>query len=120
VADFDSTVAALRKWTRGHDPHVRAAVELLAWHEAWLRRRDFTSACVHRDEDGTAWIRWDEAREFAVSGRAVASTSEMSVLDLAVAIGSNQYKLSHMGDAHARAIVKAFADALGVEVAGRD
>ena len=119
MADFDSTVKALRKWTRGHDPHVRAAVELLVWHEAWLRRADFTRACVFRDDDGAAWIGWIEAREFASSGRARASTSETAVLELAVAIGSNQYKLSHMGDAHAKAIVKAFADALGAEVPGR-
>jgi hypothetical protein len=30
-----------------------------------------------------------------------------------VAIGENRYKLSVMGDAHAKAIVRAFAQALG-------
>lgn len=117
MPDFDSTLAALRKWTRDNDPHVRAAVELLAWHEHWLRRADFSRACVSRDSDGTAWISWMQARDF-IATQPRASTSEMAVLELAIAIGSNQYKLSYMGEAHARAIVKAFADALGVE-AGR-
>jgi hypothetical protein len=27
-------IAGLRAWTRGHDPHVRAAVELLIEHDS--------------------------------------------------------------------------------------
>ena len=50
-------VAGLRVWTRGHDAHVRAAVELLIGHVVWLRRTEFRSACVHLDRGaGDAWI----------------------------------------------------------------
>lgn len=119
AADFDTLVAGLRAWTKNHDPHVRAAVDLLIWHEHWLRRRDFTSACVNRDSDGTAWISWTHARDF-INSEPRASTSELAVLELAAAIGSNRYKLSHMGTAHAEAITRAFATALGTEAMLRD
>lgn len=123
MADFDTLAAGLRRWTRDNDPHVRAAVELLIWHETWIRRADFANAAVYWDGSrgtgktrGVAWIKWSDAREFADSGPR-ASTSEIAVLDLAVAIGENRYKLSQMGHAHARAIVTAFARALDVDLA---
>ncbi len=105
-------VAALRTWTRGHDPHVRAAVELLIEHDFWLRRPDFTRACVH-SRRGEAWIDWRAARAFVDAG-SVASTSEMAILDLAVALGENRYRLSIMGDTHSRWIATAVARAVGV------
>ena len=105
-------IAGLRAWTRGHDPHVRAAVELLIEHDVWLRRGDFTRACV-RSRGGEAWIDWQAARAFTDAGTA-ASTSEMAVLDLAVALGENRYRLSIMGDGNARAIATAVAIAVGV------
>jgi hypothetical protein len=104
--------AALRAWTRHHDPHVRAAVELLIEHDLWLRRADFTRACVRRDRR-EAWIDWRAARAFVDAG-SVASTSEMAVLDLAVALGENRYRLSIMGAANSRSIATAVARAVGV------
>jgi hypothetical protein len=114
MSNFDTMVRALRRWTHNHDPHVRAAVELLIWHEHWLRRPDFTRACIRDDTaiDGSAWIHWRQAREFFDSGPR-GSSSEMAILDLAVALGENRYRLSIMGDAHTRAIVQAVARALG-------
>jgi hypothetical protein len=114
MSDFDTTVRALRSWTRNHDPHVRAAVELLIWHEHWIRRQDFQRACMHDDTaiDGSAWIHWRQAREFVDSGPR-GSSSELAVLDLAVALGENRYRLSIMGAAHSSAIVQAVARALG-------
>ena len=118
MSDYDELVTGLRAWTKDHDPHVRAAVDLLIWKESWLRRGSFVRACVSWDSDGLAWINWDKARKFADSKAAFpASTSELAILDLAVAIGENRYKLSIMGDAHAKAIVRAFACALGEEPA---
>jgi hypothetical protein len=110
--DFDGTVKGLRAWTKDHDPHVRAAVELLCWHETWLRRRDFCKAVLDYGGHGSIRIGWAEAREFAGT-IAHASTSEMAILDLAIAIGEDRYRLRIMGDAHAKAIVRAFASALG-------
>ncbi len=107
----DALTAALRAWTRDHDPHVRAAVELLIGHETWIRRADFQQACVERDSR-EAWINWRKAREFVDSG-SVASTSEMAVLDLAVALGENRFKFSIMGPANSRMIAQAVARALG-------
>jgi hypothetical protein len=114
MPDFDTTVAALRYWTATRDLHVRAAVELLIWHEHWIRRQSFQQACIHDDSaiDGSMWINWRQAREFFDSGPR-GSSSELAILDLAVALGENRYRLSIMGDAHSRTIVQAVACALG-------
>jgi hypothetical protein len=111
MSDFETTVRALRRWTHNHDPHIRAAVELLIEHETWIRRADFQRACIERDSR-EAWIHWRKAREFVDSG-SVASTTEMAVLDLAVAIGENRYKFSIMGPANSRMSAQAVARALG-------
>jgi hypothetical protein len=111
MSDFDTTVAALHRWTHNHDPHVRAAVELLIEHEAWIRRADFRRAAIERNAR-EAWINWRKAREFADADPR-ASTSEMAVLDLAVAIGENRYRFSIMGPANSRMIAQAVARALG-------
>jgi hypothetical protein len=104
-------VQALRAWTRHHDPHVRAAVGLLIEHAFWLRRPDFTLACVHYDRRQPC-IDWQAARAFADAGPG-ASTSELAILDLAVALGENRYRLSVMGAANSRAIAAAVARAVG-------
>ena len=97
---------------RGHDPHVRAAVELLIEHDFWLRRADFTRACIFRS-GREAYVNWVAARAF-MDAWMVASTSEMAILDLAVALGENRYRLSIMGAANARSIATAVARAAGV------
>ena len=110
--DWNSVlVAGLRAWTRHHDPHVRAAVGLLIEHDFWLRRPDFARACVHRG-GGQAWIDWQTARAFTDAGPG-ASTSELAILDLAVALGENRFRLSVMGAANSRAIATAIARAVG-------
>jgi hypothetical protein len=103
--------AALTAWTRRHDPHVCAAVGLLIEHDFWLRRPDFTRACVHRD-GREAWIDWQAARAFADAGPG-ASSSQLAMLDLAVALGENRYRLSIMGAANSCAIATAVARAVG-------
>ena len=105
-------ISALRRWIRGHDPHVSAAVELLIDHDFWLRRPDFTRACIFRS-GREAYVNWVAARAFVDAG-SVASTSEMAILDLAVALGENRYRLSIMGDTHSRWIATAVARAVGV------
>jgi hypothetical protein len=113
MADTETLIKALRAWTREHDAHVRAAVELIIWHGFWLRRQDFVKAAVHRSRY-EATIDWGTAREFVDAG-ARASTSEMAILDLAVALGENRYHLSIMGHAHSKAIARAVARAIGEE-----
>ncbi len=111
MSDFDTTVRVLRRWIAHHDPHVRAAVELLIEHETWIRRAGFQRACVERNAR-EAWINWRKAREFVNAGSA-ASATEMAVLDLAVALGENRFKFSIMGPANSRMIAQAVARALG-------
>lgn len=115
MRDFDATVAGLRKWTESHDPHVRAAVELLIDDGRWLRRRDFTSECVRREPSGEVWISWLHARDFIAANRAEASRTEMAFLELAVALARDTYRFNHMDDDQARQVVTAFAAALGME-----
>jgi hypothetical protein len=111
----DDLTEGLRAWTAHHDPHVRAAVELIIWHDFWTRRNDFREACIIVTPAGPyVVIDWSKAREFADSGPR-ASTSELAILDLAVALGENRYKLSMMGNAHARAIADAVTAACAVD-----
>jgi hypothetical protein len=117
VSAPDVMITELRAWTRHHDAHIRAAVELLIDHGTWPRRPDFTRACVHRDRR-QAWIDWAAARAFADAG-AVASTSEIAILDLAVALGENRYRLSIMGSANSRLIATAVTRAGGVTPVSR-
>jgi hypothetical protein len=113
MPDFDTTVHALSRWAAAMDASDRAAVDLLAWHEYWLRRADFTAAAVESRGVHLA-IDWRAAREFAES-RPGASTSEMAILDLAVTLAEDRFRFRIMGDAHARAIVRAVAAALAMD-----
>lgn len=114
MTDIDETVKGLRKWAATMDDRHGAALELLCWHDFWLRRADFREACVARVSGDTV-IRWREARELA-EGQPRCSTSEETVLRLAVAIGLDDFGLSGLGHAHRRAVVRAFATAAGVDV----
>ncbi|RTL61604.1 MAG: hypothetical protein EKK42_34525 [Pseudonocardiaceae bacterium] len=110
----ESAAVGLRRWARGHDPHVQAAVGLLIAHETWLHRNDFRTTCVDRDRDGTCWIDWADARRLFDAGRfAKASSTEIAMLDLVIALGADRYRLSQMDDAQARLITESVAAALG-------
>lgn len=115
---FEDLVAGLRGWATDQAPHVRAAVELLSWHETWLRRRTFRETCIsHRG--GQIAVRWRDARTF--SDRVTtgglnaprASSSEAAILDLAVALGEDRFGLGNFGHAHRREAARAFAAACG-------
>jgi hypothetical protein len=114
---FEDRVKGLRGWPNYDGPHDRAAVELLIWHESWLRRADFTEACVVQLAAGlVARVDWFKAERFAATVR-IASSSERAILDLAVWLadrGDNWLKFR--GDAHARAVVTAIAAAMDVDI----
>ena len=115
-ASSASAAAGLRRWTRGHDLHVKAAVGLLIAQETWLRRSEFRAGCVERDGDGTCWIDWDDAREAFDAGRfATASSSEAALLDLVIALGEDRYRFSSMDGVQARMVAEAVAAAVGVD-----
>jgi hypothetical protein len=118
---FEDLAAGLRGWARGRTAHEQAAVELLIWHETWLRRPDFKGACITQKAPRlVARIDWYEAREFIDWGYArrgeqpvPASSSQRRVLDLAVALGEDRFGLGGLGYAHKRAVAQAFAAACG-------
>ncbi len=106
-------VAGLRAWTRTHDAHVRAAVELLIGHNTWLRRIEFR-AFLHADSTGEVWINWCAARDaFDAGAFDRSSSTELAVLDLALALATNHYRLSSMGPANAALIATAVTAAVG-------
>src|SRR6266567_1028711 len=112
---LEDRITGLRGWVREHDAHERAAVELLIWHDFWLRRADFTEACILQLAPGlVAIIDWDKARRF-YDAAPLASSSERKILDLVIALGGREYPwLAGMGRAHARAIANAVTAALGL------
>ena len=112
MADFDTTVAALRRWAAGMNCRDAAAVDLLAWHEGWLRRPAFTTAVLVK-HGSTLAVNWRKAREFLDSGPR-GSTSELAILDLAVTLAEDRFRFGIMGDAHSRAIVHAITQAVGL------
>ncbi|HEY3718415.1 MAG TPA: hypothetical protein VGL39_28155 [Jatrophihabitantaceae bacterium] len=100
----------LRTWARTSDSHVYAAVELLISHDAWLGRRDFLTVAVRSREPAIGWINWRAAREAFGAGRFdQSSTTERAVLDLAIALGEDRYRLSAMGPHNAAVIATAVA-----------
>lgn len=113
---FTTLAAGLRAWAEG-DRINAAAVELLITHETWVRRADFRDAAMDTSEDMSR-INWDAARSFADAGP-IGSTTELAVLKLAVAIGSDEYRLASMGSANAGNILQAFATALRVGTISR-
>lgn len=116
---FEDRVKGLRGWPRYEGPHDRAAVELLIWHSSWLRRADFTEACVVQLAAGlVARIDWHKAGQFAATVR-IASSSERKILSLAVALADRSECpdwLRFRGDAHAQAVVTAIAAAMEVDI----
>lgn len=115
MPDFDELAAGLRAWAEG-DQICSAAVELLIWHETWIRRADFIAACTD-SFDGMTAILWDKAEKFAKRPALRGSTHEITMLQIAVAIGADRYRLAGKGRAGAAAIMRAFAAALGSEPA---
>lgn len=111
----EDRAAGLRAWAGSWDSNVRAAVELLCWHEGWLLRASFLEACVTQPGPRVLAIDWRKAQRFAT--RARASSSERAVLDAAVMLALREESwLRFRGDAHARAVVTAIAAAMEVDL----
>jgi predicted esterase len=105
----------LRAWSAGMDAHVHAAVELLIAHETWLCRRDFLTAAVRVRQPAVAWINWRDAREaFDAGCFDQSSSTERAVLDLAIALGEDRYRLSAMGHGNGALVATSLALAAGL------
>jgi|GEM_PF-2542267 len=112
MSESTTLPAELLDWAREQEPHRRAAVQLLVEHEHWFNRRDFLeSDAVYRDPDG-AYLRFTRARELFEQGAFPASSSEQAVLDLAIALGEDRYRLAGLGPAHRDMLRTALATAL--------
>jgi hypothetical protein len=109
----DTLVTGLRAWTATCDHPVHAAVELLIWHQGWLGRSDFRKCLTEHSAEGMVTVNWRKARSL-VDSEPRASTTELAVLDFAVALGENRYRLSSMGTAHRQAIADAVRQAVGL------
>jgi len=116
MPDFDSLAEGLRAWAAG-SRNDEAAVELLIWHATWLRRADFITACVLEGPDGAMRIDWGMARAFADAPQ-VGSSSQKTVLNVAVALGEDIFGLSGLGHIHGYKVAEAFAAALGQRLEG--
>lgn len=111
----EDLIRGLRAWTARHDPHVRAAVELLIDHEHWLRNGHFVRGCVRVSRsDGTVWIDWKAARHAHHRGL-VGSATQLAVLDYAIALAENRYRLTARDRTNARLAAAATARALQVD-----
>jgi hypothetical protein len=109
--DFNATARNIRAWYAGGDTARQAAASLLIWHEYWIRRSDFRSACTQTDRNGTC-VKWSRARTFAAEVNC--SSSERAVLKFAADLAGDSYGMSGFGHAHRQAVADAFAAALGV------
>lgn len=113
MSDFERLVTELRRWTRNHDNHVRAAVELLIGHGYWLHNRDFVSASIVSAPDGS-YIHWRATREaYDADEFAQSSTSERAVLDFAIALATDRFRFSVMGAVGRSLVSAAVATAVG-------
>jgi hypothetical protein len=116
TADFDTLVTDLRRWADGMDATDRAALELLIWHRTWLHRPDFVAAAVVKHGPETV-LSWRSAREFAdLEGAQSSSPSELAILDLAIALGEDRFRLISLCHPYQHAAAAACAAAAGLEL----
>ncbi len=68
---------------------------------------------MHADGNDELWIDWRAAREAFDSGEFDrCSSTERAVLDLAIALGTDRYRLNAMGPANSQLIAHAVAAAV--------
>lgn len=91
---------------------MRAAVDLLIEHDHWLRNGHFARACIQAADNDLYRISWLKARSVC-DGNLIGSTSELAVLDFAIALGVDRYRFNIMGPVLSAMLLKATAQALG-------
>ena len=116
MPDFEELAAGLRRRAASRNDRERAAVDLLIWHETFLRRRDFFEAAVGIQGDDY-YVSWGRAARFAEHAAGV-SSSQRTVLELAAWIASDPLGLSRLGHIHTYKAAEALADALGQRLDG--
>ena len=114
---YEQAAAALAELAPVPPPHEAAAVRLLLWHKTWLQREDFRRACLTGPPVSRVEIHWRKAAAFLASGPRGTSSSQVAVLEIAIALAEDEFHLTGFGHAHQRAVAEAFATALGQELA---
>jgi hypothetical protein len=111
---YQQAVTGLTKAFTEMGPRETAAVKLLLWHESWLRREDFRRACLRADP--AVLLDWRAAAYFVGDMPVSASSSQIAVLEFAIALAEDKFHLAGLGHAHQRAVAEAFATAFGQEL----
>lgn len=94
-------------------PHVTAAVDLLADHGYWLGRADFISECVATDGD-RAFVLWHAARTFA-QRETIAPPPYRKILDTVIRVGSNELLIETLSGPERRMLARAYLAALELD-----
>jgi len=116
MPDLDNLPAELRAWTKNHDAHVRAAVELLIQHDHWLWDEGFTSRCVFGN-DGIACIDFTAVKRYHEEGMSEGlpcSTSEAAMLLVIADIGSGRWQIDTMDGRNRQRVADAVMRAAGL------
>lgn len=115
MTDHDNLAQALLAWANRDDARERAAAtKLLVEQGHWLHDQTFVRECVAVD-GGTTFLRYWRIDELLVDNALIGSSGEMAVLRFAVALTRNMSDLSSLDRANKGLVVRALADALGVE-----
>lgn len=111
---YEQAVTGLTAIATDLAPGQAAAVRLLLWHDSWLRRADFRRACLSGSPP--VLFHWRDAANFLAAPPRGASSSQVAVLEVAIALAEDRFHLTGLGHAHRRAVAEAFAAALGEEL----
>jgi len=112
----DELITELRAWASTSDKNVQAAVGLLIDHDYWLANGRFVRAAVvdkhiSADVDG-AYIKWHSARQAFDAGLFNGpNTTQMAVLDFAIDLGTDRFRLNNMGSWHLKRMAQAMVEA---------
>lgn len=117
TATYETVTEALRKDAVpdiGIRPGIAAAAELMLWHDGWPRRGDFRRLATSTGlDDGTVRIEWYRAADALRDNEfGPMSSSEHTVLNLAIMLATDQLGFSQLGNQHAAAVLRAFTAAL--------
>src|SRR5260370_12667378 len=95
---YEQAVTGLTGTARDVAPCQAAAVGLLLWHNSWLRREDFRRACLSASP--TVLLDWRAAAKFLAAAPVGASSSQVVVLEVAIALAEDKFHLTGLGHAH--------------------
>jgi hypothetical protein len=109
-------LAAVLRQNAGSHPARSAAVELLVWHDYWIRRMAFYPEKHHVDRHGD--VDWVELAQAVECDEVHASSSELKILSIACSlVGTLAVDLrdcaTGLGPATLRRVLAAIAQAAG-------